>query len=231
MRVAIGMPTYGQYCSQTIRDLIALISAMKEKNIKPVIASVDSTYIKNGRRKVVESLMEYDRKHKIDYLLWIDSDMHFTPKHFFTMLEQMREADIKCLTAYYFGRQAYNPIHGMYNKKEQKYIFHIDYPLDKLVRIDATGFGFFLTDFQVWRDLFKHYKPHELFRTEWMGDKKQYVKGEDLVLCEKIRKLGYEIWLDTGVIVGHIGGLVDLTEWRTKGIKGIPYNPPFVCEV
>ena len=34
------------------------------------------------------------------------------------------------------------------------------------------------------------------------------VKGEDVLFCEKIRALGYKIWVSKKVRAGHFGGIV-----------------------
>jgi len=83
-------------------------------------------------------------------------------------------------------------------------------PKDGYLKIDRCGTGFLKLSKKVIKDLWES-NPECEFR----GKKLKYIceytitndsfHGEDIVLCEKIKELGYQIWLNPKHTVAHLG--------------------------
>ncbi len=78
--------------------------------------------------------------------------------------------------------------------------FVVNYPKNKLVECDAVGFGAVLIKTDVFR---KMPKP-------WFFGMES--TGEDITLCLKARKIGFSVWMDTSVKLGHLGSPTIITE-------------------
>jgi GT2 family glycosyltransferase len=72
-----------------------------------------------------------------------------------------------------------------------------EWPEDSLVKVDAVGGACMLVKTDIFRKVkrpwFHFYSNSELDM------------GEDIYFCRKANRKGYDIWLDTGLIIGHIG--------------------------
>ena len=132
-----------------------------------------------------------------DYIMWIDSDIVFTPQHFFQLLEH--DKDI---------------VSGLYLKKP-----HTDSMADI-----PTSFACFVDD--DYRNLMTHEATGELIKVKangmgWMLVKKGvYEKidypwfgminhhGEDISFQLRAKDVGFDSYVDTSIIVGHEKGVV-----------------------
>lgn len=79
-----------------------------------------------------------------------------------------------------------------------------DYPLDTLVKCDATGAACMMIKREVAETMLKAKgKDHAM---PWFahGMHGNTPIGEDVAFCLTARKLGFEVWVDTGIEVGHV---------------------------
>ena len=79
-----------------------------------------------------------------------------------------------------------------------------DYPRDTLVKCDATGAACMLIKRKVAEDVWEaRGKDHPL---PWFahGVHNGIEIGEDVAFCLTAGKLGYEIWVDTGLVIPHV---------------------------
>lgn len=130
-----------------------------------------------------------------EYLLMIDSDMTF-PRDALTKYLAM-DKDIVC-GLYMTRRKPYIPVaySKVYPRTLLKEPGHK--AIDELTSqyVDGAGMGFCLIKTEVLRKVWKRYKsPFEPIKG----------LGEDLSFFYKARKLGYKVWLDTTIDLGHIG--------------------------
>ncbi len=84
----------------------------------------------------------------------------------------------------------------------------------KLVDVDATGTGCILYDMQVFKKI-----PYPWFKIRRQKDGKPI--GEDIGLCSKLKKAGFNIFVDTSIRIGHMAKMVvDENTYRLyKGLK------------
>ena len=104
------------------------------------------------------------------------------------------------------------PVVNKGDKKVEYNIFGLDKTpdTDGYLKIDRCGTGFLKLSKKVIKDLWES-NPECEFR----GKKLKYIceyslvndsfYGEDIVLCEKIKELGYQIWINPNYTVSHLG--------------------------
>jgi predicted O-methyltransferase YrrM len=135
-----------------------------------------------------------------DYLMFIDSDMIFPPDGVWRLIE--RDKDI--IGGLYYGKNTPNkPI--IYNINENdRFEFILDIPKEPF-ELDGIGTGFMLIKRKV-LDAFtpevcaKLGKPFNL-RQKPDGSE----EGEDLAFCRRAKTLGFEVWCDPTITLGHVG--------------------------
>jgi hypothetical protein len=104
------------------------------------------------------------------------------------------------------------PVVNKGDKKVEYNIFGLDKTpdTDGYLKIDRCGTGFLKLSKKVIKDLWES-NPECEFR----GKKLKYIceyslvndsfYGEDIILCEKIKELGYQIWINPNYTVSHLG--------------------------
>ena len=123
-----------------------------------------------------------------EYMLWLDSDMVFTPDHF----DLLRSLKTDFAT-------------GIYRSRRDRYLYVIKQIEDKDRRVDklpnepfkvaACGFGFVLIKTEVL------YKVRANFMTCFTPTPSS---GEDYAFCERVLKLGIDIIAHPDVLPDHI---------------------------
>jgi hypothetical protein len=97
---------------------------------------------------------------------------------------------------------------GQYNPIE-------DYEPGSLVSVDATGTGCIMYDMKIFDEL--EY-PYFKFRK---NPDNGLIIGEDVGLCQDLKALGYDIYVDTSVKIGHLSTMIvnDATHRLYKEMK------------
>jgi GT2 family glycosyltransferase len=133
-----------------------------------------------------------------DYVLWLDSDMTFPDTLLEDLLRDMDGRDIVC-GLFHMRRPPYKP--ALYRKlrqgltpAENESEGYNDHPKDQIFEVEGCGFACVLLRTNVLRDVRKRY--HECF-----APLPGY--GEDLSFCIRARALGYRIWCDPQLEIGH----------------------------
>jgi len=137
-----------------------------------------------------------------DYLMWIDSDMVFTPEQFFKMLA--REKDIMSGSAMTdprtrklnWGKIDTEGRCNFVTKDTVK-----DFPLDEdgLADVDFVGYAWLLVRKGVYEKmLFPWFRP----MTTRYGNN-MYFPSEDIGWCHAVKELGFKIYVDPELHIGH----------------------------
>ncbi len=143
----------------------------------------------------------------MDYIFFVDDDM-ICPNDLFLRLYRHHEvADVVCPLAF-TRNEPYNPV--MYASVEgydavnrsDYFINNVvqNYPKNKLVEVDACGFGAAL----VKTSILKKIQPPYFMCSEGTG--------EDILFCYKVRKAGGRVFMDTTFNIGHLGHPQIITE-------------------
>jgi len=142
-----------------------------------------------SREKIALKAIEQNCTH----LLWIDSDMQFGPDALNRLLKHKKDI-----------------IAGLFFQKYQPYApalsINDEHPIPKkLTKVDWVGLGFTLINIEVFKNM-----PRPWFELDFNP---KHIVGEDILWCLKARKLGYDIWVDPNI---HIGHLLTLSIRRNK---------------
>lgn len=144
-------------------------------------------------------------KEGFDRVLWLDSDMEFSPDLLKRLSADMDEGR-EMVSGLYFKRKApvkpvvYKEL-GYYHSKELDEVTPIavpyeDYPRDSIFPVAGVGFGGCLVSVdllnRVGNEFGLPFSPIIGF-------------GEDLSFCSRVTKLGVEIFCDSRVKMGHVG--------------------------
>lgn len=133
-----------------------------------------------------------------DKILWIDSDIAFTPEDVIRLYES--DKDIisgayllpgVCVAAYKTLGQA-----GL--------SYETVMALDDPIKIEGCGFGFLCVKQGVFEKLSRPWFQQVIHTMELDGEVIDFpLMGEDLSWCKRVQQEGFEIWLDPKVKVTH----------------------------
>lgn len=149
---------------------------------------------------------------KFDYVLWIDADMVFESDVLIDLLAD----DVDIVTAVCFMRRSpYEPCiykslrlgMSLYEDQIEKYL---DYPEDDVFEVEACGMAMCLMKVEALKHILTVTgQPFFPVRSN------HRTLGEDLSFCYKARSMGYKIYADPRIYVGHIGKLIaDRDSWK-----------------
>lgn len=149
-------------------------------------------------------LAEYALKNDFDRILWIDSDMTFSPDILERLGEDLNEWDL--VSGLYFKRTlpAEPVIYKSVTFKPSAEVYS-DYPREAVFPIAGCGFGGVLMKTEIMKDLQE--PPFKMFDGI----------SEDLFFC--LRMKGKKMACDSKVKLGHIGRLV-YTEYLYEHQEG-----------
>lgn len=212
LKVVVGIPLMGGTPSQSYHDRMLMFKYLGhreehdyQKGIFPHYTfSLNCTgdiLVQYARERFAQSVIEMDA----DYLFMIDDDMLAPPDLFYRLAEN----DKDICGALAFTRNPdhkpviYDVIEGVDPANRQPYYinkFAMNYPRNTLVQCDAVGFG---------AVLIKRKVLDAIREPRFMG---LAGCGEDITFCYKAKKLGFEVWMDTRIKLGHLGAPVIITE-------------------
>jgi len=203
-----------EFSGRFLQSWTELIYACLQNDIQPIISQHYSPllyYVRNmclgGDNLRGVDQLPFDGKVDYDYIMWIDSDIVFSPQHFFKLLQHDKDivsglymmsdnthyATVETWDDEFFKK------HGSFQfltrgaVKVKKGLFKADY----------TGFGWVLTKKGVFESL--QYPWFQPMWTEYNinGKLVRDFTMEDVAFCRMIQEKGYNVWIDPSVIVGH----------------------------
>jgi len=137
-----------------------------------------------------------------DYLLMVDTDMVLPPDTLDILINH--DKDIVgglCFSGMGSGGSV-KPVIKVIEENEILVLW--DYPTDTLVQVAATGAACVLIKRKVAEGVWQaRGKDHPM---PWFahGMHKNVQIGEDVAFCLTAGKVGYEVWVDTGLIIPHV---------------------------
>lgn len=142
-------------------------------------------------------------KAEADYVLWLDSDMVFSPDLLQRMLKVCQENNIDFLTGLAFRRKPpYTPC--LFDKLEKidkgaSYTALVSVP-DGRFKVGGCGFAGVLMTTDVLLSVMAK------FDGQMFEPMKGF--GEDVAFCWRARQCGYDIWCDSDIELGHVGNCI-----------------------
>jgi hypothetical protein len=211
-KVVVGIPLMGGTPAASYHDRLMMFKYLGHREEDDYHNKLNPRYcfslnvtgdilVQYARERFAQSVIEMDA----DYLFMIDDDMLAPPDLFFKLVAN--DKDICAALA--FTRNPdhkpviYDVIEGIDPVTKKDYYinkFAMNYPRNTLVQCDAVGFG---------AVLIKRAVIDAMKEPRFMG---LTGAGEDITFCHKAKKLGFEVWMDTRVKLGHLGAPTIITE-------------------
>ena len=196
MRTLIAIPCMDEMDSGFVQCLVDL---RKVGDVDTTILSGSLVYEARERLAALAVDGEYDQ------VLWLDSDMMFPE----TLLLDLTAQDKDFISGVCAARRSpYMPC--VYRNDGDGLKFFTEYK-DRIFEIDGCGFGVVLMKTKLLKDSFDKFKtcfqPIPGF-------------GEDLSFCLRAKELGYSLFADPNIEIGHIGKtVISKNAWRNHVIK------------
>jgi len=214
IRIAIITPVYGAYEQAYISSLILCLSKPLADISFSLVSPCGSSNITAARNVCIQDvfIQEEAFKKKFDYLLFIDSDIIFTYEDIQKLLGHKKDI----IAGLYFAKGTpFFPVAGYYdiNKIENGFpkITKEQVTSKKLLEVDWAGCGFLLLKREIidrieypWFDMRVIDLPKPLKRSGGFVIKKELL-SEDISFCTRLKEIGYKIYLDTNVLLKHLG--------------------------
>lgn len=211
-KVAVGIPLKGHTPPKSYHDRMLMAFCMGQKEAEQRMANenpryeflwfnVGEIFVPYAREMLAKAALNYG----CEYLFMVDDDM-LAP---FDLFYKLVADDKDIVAPLAFTR---NPNHapvcmilreGFDHSVNKPYAFKeniMSYPRDTLFQCDAVGFGAVL----IKRRVLEAMPPNMFLSSSPIG--------EDIEFCDKARKLGFEVWMDSRVKLGHLGDSVVITE-------------------
>jgi hypothetical protein len=199
-RILILQPLEKNICSEGYSSMITVITQMNNLGFKISVLANTRAYIAAARNTLHDLAVK--NIDKTDMILWIDSDQQFNTDNVLKLIGTLDYYNYDVITGAYLKRTVDTHELCAYMKKEKnKYNALLD-ESEGILEIDGMGFGFVAMRPKVMIDLSKKF-GYEIFSMPYIGNG-EYL-GEDFSCCEKIKELGYKIYVDTQNKIGHVG--------------------------
>lgn len=150
-----------------------------------------------------ENQKPFDGKIDYDYLMWIDSDIIFTPQQFQRLLNHDKDiisgaymmAGGKNLAAVKEWNEEFFKKHGYF-----QFLLPEDIKKkEELIEVSYAGMGFMLVKKGVFESMsYPWFRPIE----KKIGNMVDFTM-EDVSFCLRAKEKGYKIWVDPKVRIGH----------------------------
>lgn len=192
MKILIAVPCMDSVPAQFCQSLSVL-----NKYEECAIAFQMGSLIYTSRNNLATMAIQKE----MDYVLWLDSDMIFSPDVLKRLIEDRDKGDI--ITGIYYRRvQPFKPV--LFSKLDIDdngcdWEGYDDYPEDEVFEIEGCGFGCVLTPVSAFMDVMA--KFGDMFAP--IGG-----VGEDLSFCWRAKQCGYKIVADPQIQCGHVGHYV-----------------------
>lgn len=207
MRIGIGLPLYKNVEAHFFKSFIGLL---RENEYDIDILTTIGTTIDQARNELVRQAQAKN----YDYIWFIDTD-HIIPKGTLTkLLKVMKDKKAMIVSGLYFSKTP--PIIPVIRKVTDGFAEPI-VDFKGIIEADGLGLGCCLIDMKVFEKIeFPYfecgYKNHYGFINYY---------SEDITFCNKIREKGIKIYVDTDLIIQHIGGITGLDDY-------LPYREGFI---
>lgn len=192
MRITLAIPTNRGINPKTFQCLCELVAQDYDWHI--VIAEEGYTIAENRNYMAVQAL-----KNNSDYLLMIDDDMTFPPD----VLDKLIEDQKDIIGVAYHPRSETGEIIKFLDEVVFVKIEQSDDPKYKdTFECHATGTGIMLIKCEIFK---KIPRPWFMFEYHETG---QCKLGEDWFFCREAKKMGYKIFTNPKIKVGHLGEII-----------------------
>lgn len=187
MKLLIAIPTNDNMPFLFVESLTKLIRRLERDEVDFDVAFQGGTLVYVGRDKLTLRAMYGNYTH----VLWLDSDMVFNEELFDDLYDSKKDF----ITGVAHSRREPYPSCLFTEIYPCVKRFEEEYPTD-IFKVAACGMACVLIKTEILRDVWSHHS------TAFFPEREL---GEDIAFCKRATDLGYEIWADPHVRVGHVG--------------------------
>ena len=197
MRIGIALPLGKTVDGKFVSSFVNILKENLSVYDIDILTHTD-IYVDRARNELVKKAIVS----KCDYVWFLDTDHIFPQGTLTRLLKLMKDKNADIVSGLYFTRTPpVIPVIRKYVDDTYEPIF--DY--SGVIEVDGIGFGCCLIKTELFKKLeFPYFDGKYEERYGFQG-----FIGEDLYFCRNIRKLGIKIYVDTDLIIQHIGGLVN----------------------
>lgn len=212
MHVMVGIPLYGAPTTKTTLSLLRAQAFCIHNGIR-FDYSTATGFVTVARDMILQKFLQSDAQK----LFWIDGDMVWGEKEFARMLAMSTQGDCICAAYPLKNDKPYN-----------------QYPILADERVEATKIGLLEIHgaglgFSVWsREVCQALSDSKPVIYDGMADENRpsvfcvaardgKMRTEDINAFEDIRTLGFKVWLDPTIELGHVGS----KEWRGTALEAL----------
>jgi hypothetical protein len=210
MKLFLGLPVYGAYNAHFVHSMFALITQRPCPMI--IRPCVGDSLVARARNRLCAQFLASDCTH----MLQLDTDLIFSPEHIAKLIHH--------------AEAGHDIIAGLYPKKQKElgWVCNVldqpepDRP-DGLQRVKYAGTGCLMVSRAVLLAMINQhpeieYDPdegdesgvkHDFFATgvRAFEGRRRYL-SEDWMFCQRALDLGFDIMMDTTVILKHVGEMI-----------------------
>ena len=199
MKLLIAVPTYDYMHFQFVECLTKLIRRLDEDEVNYEVAFQGGTLVYVGRDKLARKAIDEGFTH----VLWLDSDMIFSEE----LLDNLMFSGKSFVTGIAHGRRPphMSCIFKRVWPESERWEGH-DYPTSAF-KIGGCGFACVLIETKIIKAVYEK-NGSAFFPMRELG--------EDLAFCKRAGELGYEIWAEPTVWLGHIGHITVYPEYQEQ---------------
>lgn len=208
--LVIGIPTRskpgGISSSVPFQWAIGLATMNPPINTSYEIVAVNGTHIDLQRNMLVSEAI----KRKAKYMFFLDDDVEAPRNAIRRLIYDLEQSDAMVASGIYCTKE--DPPTPLVFKTDDEGPFW-KWRIGEVFECSSVGAGCLM----IKMELFKHLEPpyFKIIDERANGDVFRYQVGEDIYFCEQVRKAGFKIIADGGILCTH---------WDEQ--RGIPYNLP-----
>lgn len=139
-----------------------------------------------------------------DAWLWIDDDHEFAPEVLYSLVDAMQRGSVDIVAPLMGAKGKEKPglpmIMRDYDKDQGLWnIMYTGWEQPDLYEVAAVGTGFQLVSRRVFETM-----PEPWYDRRINPKRQDRIQGNDLVFSQKAKEMGFRIWLDSRVEIGHM---------------------------
>ena len=222
MKIVFCLPGLN-YSRNFLTSWTMLIAACVKEGHEFIVSQQYSSVVHFARAKCLGAdalrgvkQLPFDGQLDYDYIMWIDSDMVFDPKQFLELLKSPHD-----ITAGLYSLESgrhfatvekydmdYFKQNGMF-----KFLSYEDYKMykeadpsgnNRYLQVDYTGMGWMLIKKGVIEDMkYPWFYRQPVSYRDASGNTICDMVSEDVAFCLNAKATGYDVYVDTNIIVGH----------------------------
>ena len=186
MKLMVAVPTVDYVHAEFMKCLIALQKKLIKDGVDVTVNIIGGTLVYIARERIAYAAVANEYTH----VLWLDSDMTFDDR----ILEDLLFCGKDMVCGVFLSRRPpFNPC--IWSSIEKGNFQKVEKFGREPFKIAGCGFAAVLTSVELLKAV------HDSFGTCFTPTEDN---SEDIAFCERVNKLGREIWCDPGVKPGHI---------------------------